>query len=75
MGLPDESVGEEVVAVVVLREEGLASEGELRDFLRGRVEEIALPARVVVRPFALPRNAQLKVLKRELRESLTGEAH
>ena len=75
VGLPDESVGEEVVAVVVLREEGLASEGELRDFLRGRVEEIALPARVVVRPFALPRNAQLKVLKRELRESLTGEAH
>jgi long-chain acyl-CoA synthetase len=70
IGLPHEVDGEEVVAVVVLREEGLASADEIAAFLRPRVATFEMPARIYLRPFALPRNAQLKVLKRELRESL-----
>jgi len=74
IGLPDEMDGEEVVAVVVLREEGLASVGELADFLRPRVATFEMPSRFYIRPFALPRNAQLKVLKRELREALAHQS-
>lgn len=73
VGLPHDEDGEEVVAVVVLREEGLASVGELATFVKARVATFEMPSRFVVRPFALPRNAQLKVLKRELREALTRE--
>lgn len=74
IGLPHPDDGEEVVAVVVLREEGLASVKELADFLRPRVATFEMPSRFYVRPFALPRNAQLKVLKRELREALAHES-
>lgn len=73
IGLPDEEVGEEVVAVVVLREEGLATIEEIADFLRPRVASFEMPSRFYVRPFALPRNAQLKILKRELRDALVHE--
>ena len=73
IGLPHVDDGEEVVAVVVLREEGLASVAQLADFLRPRLATFEMPSRFYVRPFALPRNAQLKVLKRELRESLAHE--
>ncbi|MDE3139208.1 MAG: AMP-binding protein, partial [Acidobacteriota bacterium] len=73
IGLPHVDDGEEVVAVVVLREEGLASVAQLADFLRPRLATFEMPARFYVRPFALPRNAQLKVLKRELREALAHE--
>jgi acyl-CoA synthetase (AMP-forming)/AMP-acid ligase II len=74
IGLPHDDDGEEVVAVVVLREEGLASVSDLATFLRPRVATFEMPSRFYVRPFALPRNAQLKVLKRELREALAHEA-
>jgi len=73
IGLPDEADGEEVVAVVVLREEGLASKDDIAEFLRPRVASFEMPSRFYLRPFALPRNAQLKVLKRELRDALTHE--
>ena len=73
IGLPDEDVGEEVVAVVVLLEEGLASVEEIAAFLKPRVASFEMPSRFYLRPFALPRNAQLKVLKRELRNSLAHE--
>jgi long-chain acyl-CoA synthetase len=73
IGLPHDDDGEEVVAVVVLREEGLASVSDLATFLRPRVATFEMPSRFYVRPFALPRNAQLKVLKRELREALAHE--
>jgi acyl-CoA synthetase (AMP-forming)/AMP-acid ligase II len=73
IGLPDEAVGEEVIAVVVLREEGLASKDDIADFLRPRGASFEMPSRFYLRPFALPRNAQLKVLKRELRDALIHE--
>jgi acyl-CoA synthetase (AMP-forming)/AMP-acid ligase II len=73
IGLPDEDDGEEVVAVIVLREEGLADVDEIAAFVRPRLASFEMPSRLHLRPFALPRNAQLKVLKRELREALAHE--
>ncbi|NNN07852.1 MAG: acyl--CoA ligase [Acidimicrobiaceae bacterium] len=73
IGLPDEQDGEEVVAVIVLREEGLAEIAEIAAFLKPRVAGFEMPSRFYLRPFALPRNAQLKVLKRELREVLAHQ--
>jgi long-chain acyl-CoA synthetase len=73
IGLPDEDDGEEVVAVIVLREEGLVDMQEIAAFVRPRVASFEMPSRFYLRPFALPRNAQLKVLKRELREALVHE--
>ncbi len=73
IGLPHEVDGEEVVAVIVLRQEGLASVEDVAAFLKPRVATFEMPSRFYLRPFALPRNAQLKVLKRELREALAHE--
>lgn len=73
IGLPHEDDGEDVVAVIVLREEGLADMEEIAAFLRPRVASFEMPSRFYLRSFALPRNAQLKVLKRELREALAHE--
>lgn len=73
IGLPDEDDGEEVVAVIVLREEGLADMDEIAAFLKPHVASFEMPSRFYLRPFALPRNAQLKVLKRELRDVLAHE--
>ena len=73
VGLSNDEGDEDVVAVVVLREEGLASIQAIADFVRPRVTTFEMPSRFYLRPFALPRNAQLKVLKRELREALTHE--
>jgi acyl-CoA synthetase (AMP-forming)/AMP-acid ligase II len=66
-------VGEVVVAVVVLREEDLATVDDIADFLRPRVASFEMPSRFYIRPFALPRNAQLKILTRELRDALVHE--
>ncbi|MDH2904146.1 MAG: class I adenylate-forming enzyme family protein [Actinomycetota bacterium] len=74
IGLPDEDDGEEVVAVIVLREAGLIDMADIAAFVRPRVASFEMPSRFYLRPFALPRNAQLKVLKRELREALAHES-
>jgi acyl-CoA synthetase (AMP-forming)/AMP-acid ligase II len=73
IGLLDEEDGEEVVAVIVLRKEGLADIDEIAAFVKPRVASFEMPSRFYLRPFALPRNAQLKVLKRELREALAHQ--
>ena len=65
---------EEVVAVVVPREEGVIDERALEDFVASRLRDEERPTRFVLRAFALPRNAQLKVLRRQLRESLESES-
>jgi acyl-CoA synthetase (AMP-forming)/AMP-acid ligase II len=45
--LPDEKLGEEVAAAVVLRDGASATEGELRDFARARLAAFKVPRRVV----------------------------
>lgn len=45
--LPHDKLGEDVAAAVVLREGATATENEIRDFLRGRLAEFKVPAKVV----------------------------
>lgn len=72
IGLPHESLGEEVCAVVNLKPGCSLGEVELQSFLAGRLAPFKIPSQVVVREGEIPRNATGKVLKRDLRAELTG---
>ncbi len=72
IGLPHESLGEEVCAVVNLKPGCSLGERELQSFLAGRLAPFKIPSQVVVREGEIPRNATGKVLKRDLRAELTG---
>jgi fatty-acyl-CoA synthase len=67
IGVPDETWGEAVKAIVVLRQGASATEEEIVDFCRGRLAGYKRP-RSVDFSAALPRNASGKVLKKDLRE-------
>lgn len=71
VGRPCDAFGEEVVAVVVLRDG--ASLAGLDGFLRERVARTKLPREVAVVE-SLPLGPSRKVLKRELRRRLVGGA-
>jgi fatty-acyl-CoA synthase len=68
-GTPDEKWGEVPVAFVALKSGASASDLELIEFLRPRINKIKLP-RLIVFMEALPRNAYGKVLKLELQALL-----
>lgn len=72
-GIPDERLGEEVAAVLVLRPGASLSEDDLRSFLSTSLAKHKIPAKVWFREEAIPRNASGKFLKRELRKELIGE--
>ncbi|MGR6920761.1 acyl-CoA synthetase [[Actinomadura] parvosata] len=69
-GVPDEKWIEAVTAAVVLRDGGGVTEQELIAFLRERLAPFKTPKRVVFLE-SLPKNASGKVLKRELRSSIS----
>ncbi|GAA4815007.1 long-chain-fatty-acid--CoA ligase [Tomitella cavernea] len=68
IGLPDETYGERVHAVVVPTAPGAVSEAELREFCRERIAGYKTPRTVEFRD-ALPMSGAGKILKRELRRS------
>ena len=70
IGAPDDKWGEVPVAFVALKNSACATESELIDFLRSRINKIKLPRRVVFLN-ALPRNAYGKVQKLNLRQLLS----
>lgn len=72
-GIPDERLGEEVAACIVLRPGAKVSEDELRTFLAESLAKHKIPSRLWFREEAIPRNASGKFLKRELRKELIGE--
>jgi fatty-acyl-CoA synthase len=81
MGTADEKWGEVPVAFAALKPEASASELELIEFLRPKINKIKLPRQVIFME-GLPRNAYGKVLKRNLQERLrdfrfgsAGERH
>ncbi len=71
IGVPHPTLGEEVAAVVVLRPGRVVEGEEICRHVAARLAKFEVPTKVVFRSIALPRNPQGKVLKRELRESLT----
>jgi len=72
-GVPDERLGEEVAAVIVLRPRSSLTEEELRVHLSVTLAKHKIPSRVWFRSESIPRNATGKFLKRELRKELIGE--
>jgi len=67
VGIPDERFGQAVVAHVVLRPGGLATESDLRAHVKARLATYKVPRTVVFRD-RLPRNESGKIVKSELSE-------
>jgi long-chain acyl-CoA synthetase len=72
LGLPHERLGEEVAAVVCLREGETLSAEDLRAHVGARLAAFKVPAHVHFSAERLPRSASGKILKRELRDGLAG---
>jgi acyl-CoA synthetase (AMP-forming)/AMP-acid ligase II len=73
VGIPDEQWGEAVAAVVVTRPGRTVSDQELRDWVKGRLRSSRTPERIEFRD-ELPYNETGKLLRRQVRAELLGEA-
>lgn len=71
-GVPHDRLGEEVAAAVYVRPDHELSVDELQEHVRARLAPFKVPSRVAVVDEQLPRNASGKILKRELRDRMTG---
>ena len=67
VGIPHRTLGEEPAAVVHLAAGMAASEDELRSFCRTRIAAFKVPVRILFLDETLPRNANGKILKKDLR--------
>ncbi len=67
IGIPHRVLGEEVGAVVQLKPGMSATEEELKRHVAARLAAFKVPARIELRHEPLPRNANGKILKGELR--------
>jgi acyl-CoA synthetase (AMP-forming)/AMP-acid ligase II len=67
VGLPHRTLGEEPAAVVHLAPGASATEEELKAWVRGRLAVFKTPVRVAFMDAPLPRNANGKILKHELK--------
>ena len=74
IGVPHPVLGEEVGAVVVLRPGEDVGADELSRFVGERLAAFNVPSRFWFRAEPLPRNPAGKVLKRQLRTELLGDA-
>jgi len=68
VGIPHKTLGEEPAAVVHLKPGGTATESELRAYVRERLANFKVPVKVAFWPEMLPRNANGKILKTELKQ-------
>ena len=66
IGLPHQQLGEEPAAVVHLAPGMAASESELQDWVAERLAKFKVPVRIAFSADTLPRNANGKILKKEL---------
>ncbi|MEM8547278.1 MAG: class I adenylate-forming enzyme family protein [Pseudomonadota bacterium] len=66
-GLPDEKLGEKLVAVVTASGDD-ANEDALRAFVKDRLAYYKVPVAIEVRSEPLPKTATAKIFKRQLRE-------
>ena len=74
VGVPHRTLGEEPAAVVHLKPGGTADEAELRAFVRERLAAFKVPVTVAFWPEPLPRNANGKILKTELKKVFEEKA-
>lgn len=69
-GLPDERLGETVAAVIVRRDGSTLDEAALQEYLKGNLASYKIPSTVWFRDEPLPRNANGKFLKKNLRTEM-----
>jgi long-chain acyl-CoA synthetase len=69
VGIPHKTLGEEPGAAVTLKPGIAATEAELRGFVAERLAAFKVPVRVVFWPETLPRNANGKILKSEVKKA------
>jgi long-chain acyl-CoA synthetase len=74
VGIPHRTLGEEPGAVVTLKPEAHATEDELRAFVAERLAAFKVPVKVIFWPETLPRNANGKIVKAELRKLFEAPA-
>ncbi|MCW5889931.1 MAG: acyl--CoA ligase [bacterium] len=74
VGLPHHTLGEEPAAVVHLKPGAKADEQELRHWVSQKIAAFKVPVRVAFWPETLPRNANGKIMKRELRRAFPDVA-
>jgi acyl-CoA synthetase (AMP-forming)/AMP-acid ligase II len=67
IGIPHRTLGEEPAAVVHMAPGTHASEAELQDWVRGRIAAFKVPVRILFMDETLPRNANGKILKKDLK--------
>ena len=72
VGIPHPRLGEEVGAVIRVREGSALSDDEVRAHVGARLAAFKVPSRIWISTDELPRNATGKVLKRQLRDSLSS---
>ncbi|MBX9746587.1 MAG: fatty acid--CoA ligase, partial [Hyphomonadaceae bacterium] len=68
IGVPDDTWGEAVKAIVVLQPGALSDAGSIIAYARERIAHYKAPKSVDFRADPLPRSASGKILRRELRE-------
>ncbi|WP_338446443.1 class I adenylate-forming enzyme family protein [Pelagerythrobacter marensis] len=73
IGLPHPQLGEEPAAVVHLAPGARASEDELKAWVAARLAKFKVPVRIVFVEDTLPRNANGKILKKDLAVLFDGE--
>ncbi len=67
VGRPHQTLGEEPCAVVTVKPGATATEAELKAFVAERIAGFKVPVAILVRSEPLPRNANGKILKGELK--------
>jgi long-chain acyl-CoA synthetase len=79
VGIPDEELGQQVLAVVVPHPGAEVDDGELASYVKDRLAYFKVPSQWVVRTDPLPRNALGKLVRAEVLQSVTsqptGRAH
>jgi len=73
VGIPHKQLGEEPGAVVTLKEGATATEQEIRAFVAERLAAFKVPVKVIFWHETLPRNANGKILKNELKKLFAEE--
>jgi long-chain acyl-CoA synthetase len=73
VGIPHKTLGEEPGAVVTLKPDASATEDELRAFVAERLAAFKVPKRVIFWRETLPRNANGKIIKSDLRKLFVEE--
>ncbi|MDX9997107.1 MAG: class I adenylate-forming enzyme family protein [Phenylobacterium sp.] len=73
VGIPHRTLGEEPAAVVTLKPGATVTEEELRTHVAEHLAAFKVPVKVKFWPEILPRNANGKILKNELKKAFEGE--